>query len=242
MWSGAESGNRFWVALTLTLAVHALVLMVLWMQPAGISQASSDLFVAVEFSDVTLPSGAEPTLEQRLRGVMEEKVANLVGDASAEVSNVRQSTSSMDARMAAEVEAELRAFEQAEFDRLAEEKKDFGLAGIPDDGKNEEVSTLSEWDQRYEGRVIVTYDIPLRKHTYLPIPGYMCLQAGTVVVAVEVSRDGRVRKAEVSETMAGDAAACMEEVALKSAMRSTFKATSGVDQTGTITYTFVAQE
>jgi hypothetical protein len=242
MWSGAESGNRFWVALTLTLAIHALVLVVLWMQPAGVSQASSDLFVAVEFSDVTLPSAAEPTLEERLRGVMEEKVANLAGDASAEVSNVRQSTSSMDARMAADVEAELRAFEQAEFDRLAEEKKDFGLAGVPDDGNNEEVSTLSEWDKRYEGQVIVSYDIPLRKHTYLPIPGYMCLQAGTIVVAVEVSRDGRVRQAEVSETVAGDAAACMEEVALKSALRSTFKVTSGVDQSGTITYTFVAQE
>jgi hypothetical protein len=198
--------------------------------------------VAVEFSDVTLPSAAEPTLEERLRGVMEEKVANLAGDASAEVSNVRQSTSSMDARMAADVEAELRAFEQAEFDRLAEEKKDFGLAGVPDDGNNEEVSTLSEWDKRYEGQVIVSYDIPLRKHTYLPIPGYMCLQAGTIVVAVEVSRDGRVRQAEVSETVAGDAAACMEEVALKSALRSTFKVTSGVDQSGTITYTFVAQE
>ena len=238
MWSGAESGNRFWVALTLTLAIHALVLVVLWLQPAGVSQASSDFFVAVEFSEVTLPSGAEPTLEERLRGVMEEKVANLVGDASAEVSNVRQSTSSM----AAEVEAELRAFEQVEFDRLAEEKKDFGLAGVPDDGNNEEVSTLSEWDKRYEGQVIVSYDIPLRKHTYLPIPGYMCLQAGTIVVAVEVSRDGRVRQAEVSETVAGDAAACMEEVALKSALRSTFKVTSGVDQSGTITYTFVAQE
>ena len=212
------------------------------MQPAGVSQASSDLFVAVEFSDVTLPSAAEPTLEERLRGVMEEKVANLAGDASAEVSNVRQSTSSMDARMAADVEAELRAFEQAEFDRLAEEKKDFGLAGVPDDGNNEEVSTLSEWDKRYEGQVIVSYDIPLRKHAYLPIPGYMCLQAGTIVVAVEVSRDGRVRQAEVSETVAGDAAACMEEVALKSALRSTFKVTSGVDQSGTITYTFVAQE
>lgn len=242
MLNGVETGNRFWIAITLTLGVHALVLLVLWMQPAGISQASSDLFVAVEFADVTLPSSQEPTLEERLRGAMEEKVANLVSNANVDASTVRRSSASAEAQMEAEVEAELRAFERAEFDRLAAEKKDFGLEGVPDDGKNDEVNTLSEWDQRYEGQVIVTYNIPQRKHTYLPIPGYMCLQAGTVVVAVEVNRDGRVQNAEIIETMAGDAAACMEEVALKSAMRATFKATAGVDQSGTITYKFVAQE
>jgi hypothetical protein len=242
MLNGAKSENRFWIAITLTLGVHALVLLLLWMQPAGISQASSDLFVAVEFEDVTLPSSQEPTLEERLRGAMEEKVANLVSNANAAASNVRQSTSSAEARMETEVEAELRAFERAEFDRLAAEKKDFGLEGVPDDGNNDEVNTLSEWDQRYDGKVIVTYNIPQRKHTYLPIPGYMCLQAGTIVVAVEVNRDGRVKKAEIVETIAADAAACMEEVALRSAMRSTFKAIAGVDHSGTITYKFVAQE
>jgi hypothetical protein len=238
----AASGNRFWIALTLTLGVHALVLLVLWMQPAGISQASSDLFVAVEFEDVALPSSQEPTLEERLRGAMEEKVANLVSNANTDASNVRQSSASAEAQMEAEVEAELRAFEQAEFERLAAEKKDFGLEGVPDDGNNDQVNTLSEWDQRYDGQVIVTYNIPQRKHTYLPVPGYMCLQAGTIVVAVEVNRDGRVQKAEIVETVAADAAACMEEVALQSAMRSTFKATAEVEQSGTITYKFVAQE
>ena len=75
--------------------------------------------------------------------------------------------------MAEEVEAELRAMEQAEFERLAADQKDFGLEGVPDDGQNGRVNTLSGWDQRYEGRVIVSYDGEPQAciaHPRLPMP------------------------------------------------------------------------
>jgi TonB family protein len=155
---------------------------------------------------------------------------------------VRQSTSAQDeARMAEEVEAELRAMEQAEFDRLAREEKDFGLEGVPDDGQNGQVNTLTGWDERYEGRVIVSYDVANRKHVYLPIPGYQCLEAGKVVVEVEIARDGSVIKARVVQSVVGDAAVCLNDAALKYARRSVFETRTDADQVGTITYEFVAQ-
>jgi len=234
--------QRFWVAMVLTLSLHALVLFILWMQPAGRYATAANAFIPVEFAEIEAVERATQTLEQQLRAQMESRVSNLVADANASASSVRQSTSAQDeARMAEEVEAELRAMEQAEFDRLAREEKDFGLEGVPDDGQNGQVNTLTGWDERYDGRVIVSYDVANRKHVYLPIPGYQCLEAGKVVVEVEIARDGSVIKARVVQSVVGDAAVCLNDAALKYARRSVFETRTDADQVGTITYEFVAQ-
>lgn len=234
--------QRFWVAMVLTLSLHALVLFVLWMQSAGRYAAAANAFIPVEFAEWEAAESVAPNLEQQLRAQMESRVSNLVADANASASSERQSTSAQDeARMAEEVEAELRAMEQAEFERLAADQKDFGLEGVPDDGQNGQVNTLSGWDQRYEGRVIVSYDVANRKHVYLPIPGYQCLEAGKVVVEVEIARDGSVTKARVVQSAVGEAEACLNTAALKYARRSVFETRTEVDQSGTITYEFVAQ-
>ena len=205
--------ERFWVAMVLTLSLHALVLFVLWMQPAGRYAVAANAFIPVEFADLEAAESVAPTFEQQLRAQMESRVSNLV--------------------------AELRAMEQAEFERLAADQKDFGLEMVPDDGQNGQVNTLSGWDQRYEGRVIVSYDVANRRHVYLPIPGYQCLEAGKVVVEVEIARDGSVTKARLVQSAVGEAEACLNTAALKYALRSEFR--TGVDQSGTITYEFVAQ-
>lgn len=236
--------NRFWWAMCLTLSVHALALLAMWLQPAGISRAEDGMYVAVEFADeANLPEEAHTSLENQLRAAMEARVANLVGDETAAASAEWRSTTAYRSQqqMAAEVAAELKAFEQAEFERLASETKDFGLSGVPDDGHHEVVNTLSEWDKRYEGKVIVSYRIPGRKHIHLPVPGYLCLNAGTVVIAVEIAQDGSVTKAQIQSAPTGEAGVCMSEVALKSALRSVFNVRIDADQSGTITYEFVAQ-
>jgi hypothetical protein len=238
----AGGSQRFWVALVLTLTVHAIVLLALWMQPAARYAAAADAFIPVEFADAGIFTAQLPTLEEQLRAQMESRVSNLVSDANATASSELQSTSAADLeRMAAEVEAELRAMEQAEFERLAEEDKDFGLEGVPDDGQHGKVSTLSGWDRRFEGRVTVSYDVENRKHVYLPIPGYQCLEAGRVVVEVEIARNGDVIKARVAETASGEAKDCLHAAALKYAQRSVFEPRTDVDQFGFITYEFVAQ-
>ena len=234
--------ERFWVAMVLTLSLHALVLFVLWTQPAGRYAVAANAFIPVEFADLESAESVAPTFEQQLRAQMESRISNLVADANASASSEMQSTSAQDeARMAEEVTAELRAMEQAEFERLAADQKDFGLEMVPDDGQNGQVNTLSGWDQRYEGRVIVSYDVANRKHVYLPIPGYQCLEAGKVLVELEIARDGSVTKARVVQSAAGEAESCLNTTALKYALRSVFEIRTGVDQSGTITYEFVAQ-
>lgn len=234
--------QRFWVAMVLTLSLHALVLFILWMQPAGHYAAAASAFIPVEFADLETAETTAPTLEQQLLAQMESRVSNLVADANATASAELQSTGARDeARMAEEVEAELRAMEQAEFQRLAAEEKDFGLEGVPDDGEAGQINTLTGWDQRYDGRVIVSYDVVNRKHVYLPIPGYQCLEAGKVVVEVEIARDGEVTKARVVQSAVGNAEACLNAAALNYARRSVFETRTDVDQSGTITYEFVAQ-
>ena len=234
--------QRFWWAMVLTLSLHALVLFVLWLQPAGRYAAAADAFIPVEFADFESVDAPMPTLEEQLRTEMEARVTNLVADANAAGSEELQSTSAADAnQMAAEVEADLRAMEQAEFERLAAEEKDFGLEGVPDDGQNDRINTLSGWDQRYEGRVIVSYDVENRKHVSLPIPGYQCLESGRVVVAVEIAPNGEVTKARVASGASGDGGACLNEAALKYANRSVFQVRTAGAQSGTITYEFVAQ-
>jgi TonB family protein len=236
------SAQRFWVAMVLTLTLHAIVLLVLWMQPAGRYAAAAAAFIPVEFADAEAFDAVVPTLEDQLRAQMESRVANLVADATATASSELQSTGASDeARMAAEVAAELRALELAEFERLAQEEKDFGLEGVPDDGQNSDVNTLSGWDRRYEGRVTVSYNVENRKHVYLPIPGYQCLEAGTVVVEVEIARNGDVVKARIVDAAVGEGEACLHEAALKYAQRSVFEPRTDADQTGSITYEFVAQ-
>ena len=242
----ARVSKRFWVAMALTLSVHAIALWVLWMQPAARYAAAAEAFIPVEFAEAEAFEAVVPTLEDQLRAQMEARVSNLVADANAAGSSELQSTGAADAkRMAAEVEAELRALEQAEFERLSQEERDFGLEGVPDDGQHTEVNTMSGWDRRYEGRVTVSYDVENRKHVYLPIPGYQCLEAGRVVVEVEIARNGDVVKARILESAhgkaAGDAEPCLHAAALNYAQRSVFEPRTDLDQTGLITYEFVAQ-
>ena len=62
-----------------------------------------------------------------------------------------------------------------------------------------------------------------------------------VVVEVEIARDGSVTKAQVVQSAVGEAEACLNTAALKYARRSVFETRTEVDQSGTITYEFVAQ-
>ena len=57
--------QRFWVAMVLTLSLHALVLFVLWMQPAGRYAAAANVFIPVEFADWEAAESVAPTLDAR---------------------------------------------------------------------------------------------------------------------------------------------------------------------------------
>ncbi|MDE0870772.1 MAG: hypothetical protein OSA37_02510 [Flavobacteriales bacterium] len=243
-----ESRQRVWVAISLTLFFHFVVLLALWVQPLHGNSTPESQYVEVGF-DVpeTGETLQEHSLEELLFQRMNREVANLVSDASKSTSSDRQSSMAEPDAMAAEVEAELRAMEQAEFERLAAEKKDFGLEGVPDDGKRDQVQTLSEWDRRFEGQVTVEFDLPGRDQLLLDVPGYRCQGGGMVVLNIEVAGDGSIDLADlagvqVSPGNGQGVQECLVEEALKSARRSKFRASKGGTTSGTLTFRFIAQQ
>lgn len=94
----------------------------------------------------------------------------------------------------------------------------------------------------YVGESSVSYNLPGRYKTYLPIPVFKCEFGGRVVVAIVVNQAGRVLEAKVveQESKVDD---CLWEVAVDAALRSEFSVDVRAPelQEGTITYNFVKQ-
>lgn len=229
-------------ALVISLSLHALVLAFMAYRPLE-GPAETKQFVELDFLEEPLALEQEfQTMEERLAASIAQRVANLKSDRNAATSSEERSsaTGQNAANLAAEVEAELRAFEAAEAARLAAEAKDFGLDKIPE-VDDRSVDTFSDWDKRFEGEVTVTYDCDGRTPFRLDVPGYRCKGGGTVEVEVAVDRDGNVVESWVA---LGAGAPCLEEEAMKSAGRSKFglKPSAPKRQTCTIRYVFVPQE
>ncbi len=249
------SRHQFWTAMTITLALHATVLIVLAFQPVQHGRPASTEFVAVDFVNASdFEPAKEQSMEQMIQSRLNERVANLTANEQSERVQDRLSTASApDIQSLTEsVEAELRAMEQAEFERLAADKKDFGLEGVPDDGASDAVETLTEWDKRYDGQVTVSYDLGGRIHRNLPIPGYKCRVAGSVAIAIKVAPDGRVIQSKIESVELGsvanqggvqsDASGCIARAALESAAASIFIAVANQPSSGVINYRFLAQD
>lgn len=247
--------QRFWVALAITLGLHAFILILMSFQ--SVRQEATDLaeYVAVDFVDeANVDRIKEQTMESILQERLNERVANLAANEQSELSQSRVSSSSAanDEDISKSVEAELRALEQEEFEKLAAEKKNFGLEGVPDDGAKGTVQTLTEWDKRYDGQVTVSYDLSGRMHRNLPVPGYKCQMAGSVSISIKVAANGRVISAKVASVQLADAKRelgtssglhdCIARAALMSAEASQFEAIQGDVESGQLNYRFLAQD
>jgi len=95
----------------------------------------------------------------------------------------------------------------------------------------------------YQGPTRIYYDLANRVHTYLPIPIYKCQGSGKIMLTITVNQKGEVTYASIiaSESTTNDP--CLIETAEKYALISRFNAdiNSPKDQSGTLTYLFVAQ-
>jgi hypothetical protein len=253
--NGQGAKNRFLVAITATLALHAFVLILMSFQPVRSGDGSRAEFIAVEFADDgQLDEIKEQTMESLIQDRLNERVANLAANEHSQRTEDRRSSSSQEdiQELEASVDAELRALEKAEFERLAAEKKEFDLEGVPDDGAQGQIQTLSEWDKRYDGQVTVSYDLDGRMHRKLPVPGYRCKVAGSVSIIIKVTSQGRVIHAKIAsvqlasplgdEGMISDMDDCIASAALESAQASSFEAVEGDASMGTLIYRFLAQD
>jgi TonB family protein len=106
----------------------------------------------------------------------------------------------------------------------------------------EEKVIKPEKESQFKGPSVISYFLEGRKARYLPVPAYKCEGGGTVVVDIEVERDGTVSKASIdtSNSVLDD---CMNNAALEAAKKSMFTidAVAPNRQVGSITYLFVPQ-
>lgn len=95
----------------------------------------------------------------------------------------------------------------------------------------------------YSGPTRIYYNLPGRTHSYLPIPIYKCEGSGKAVLSIEVNPNGIVLDAKIIESESTISDPCLAETAISSALMSRFNPDIKLEknQTGTLTYLFVAQ-
>lgn len=183
----------------------------------------------------------QEAIQQQALGIPQE-VKNVTSNITADV----KPTFSQ-AKLTERVENDLRAFEQEEFDRLAQERRERG--------EEVEMPQLdpSKWNKelymdkaaepvKVEGATTVWHDLQGRVREN-DVPGYLCRTQGRVAVRITVDRSGRVQKAEVDPSRSANADECMIEHALRSSQRARFNALSSAPdpQKGTVFFLFMPQ-
>ena len=94
----------------------------------------------------------------------------------------------------------------------------------------------------YSGPSVLSYEVPGRKGSYLPIPAYKCMGEGEVTVNVTVNPQGKVITASVKDDVSSDDS-CLRAYAVRAAQSSMFSSKAGAPakEYGYITYRFIAQ-
>lgn len=226
-----------------TLAMHSCLLFVftlMELRTTPTEDERSDMRVEVISDDQ-----AEEMIQQIEHPDMEpmRSVTNATSNITAEQTRPSYSPAKLEAR----VESELREMEKAEFDRLAQERKDRGEeVTIPelDPSKwNKELYMEKAAEPvKVEGATTVWHDLKGRVRAD-DVPGYLCKEQGRVALSIQVAPDGHVEKAEFDASRSAGADECMLQHALTSAKRARFNTASGAPdpQKGTLYFLFVPQ-
>jgi len=232
--------HKFGVIGTLLLHLLALFIFTLWtLRMVPRPDEVSDMRIEVlseEESEMLIED-----MEREALG-LPERVTNLTSNITAET---RPTFS--ESRLAERVENDLRTFEQQEFDRLAEERRERG--------EEVEMPELdpSKWNkERYmekaaepvkvEGATTVWHDLQGRVRAS-DVPGYLCKEQGRVAVRVAVDRSGKVLKAEYDASRSVNADECMIDHALRSSQRARFSSMANASDPhkGTVFFLFMPQ-
>jgi TonB family protein len=229
-----------------TLMLHTMVLFVMAMSKLPVkNEATTEEDIPLEMmAPQDLP--LDPMLQPPLMAAVEVK--NLTSNSRAEVrSSATFLSSRAQERISNDVESDLKDFEAAEFNRLAEERKAAGKEVVmpeldPSKWDKEKYMDKTPKPAKVEGLTTVSYEFDgeQRADVHLEVPAYLCKGQGRVLIRIQVDASGRVIKAELDPSSASDE--CMRQNALASASDARFTSLSGVNgQRGRITYIFLAQ-
>lgn len=226
-----------------TLTLHTSLLFVFTLAQLRNERSPSspeDLHVDVlqeEMAEQLVQQIEHPELAEEL------KVTNTTSNITAE----RSTFSFSPTKLAERVENELRSMEQAEFDRLAQERKEAGDEIVipeldPSKWNKERYMKSAAEPIKVEGATTVWHDLTGRTRED-DVPGYLCKEMGRVAITIHVDRAGRVEKAELDPGRSEGADDCMLEHAMASAKRARFNSSSVAadPQKGTLYFLFLAQ-
>lgn len=226
-----------------TLALHTILLFA---------------FTLAQLDGTDSPTGPEDML---VEVVQEEKAEELVQriehpelaatlkvtNATSNITAQRSSPGYSAARLAERVENELRSMEQAEFDRLAQERKEAGKEIVipeldPSKWNKERYMQTAAEPVKVEGATTVWHDLTGRTREN-DVPGYLCKEMGRVAITVHVDRSGHVARAELDPARSEGVDDCMLDHAMSSAKRARFNRSqaSPDPQKGTLYFLFLAQ-
>ncbi|HQV75267.1 MAG TPA: hypothetical protein PLE78_07240 [Flavobacteriales bacterium] len=226
-----------------TLAMHSCLLFVFTLMELRTTPTEE------ERSDMRVEVISDDQAEEMIQQIEHPELVptRSVTNATSNITAERTSPSYSPAKLEQRVETELREMEKAEFDRLAQERKDRGEEVI--------IPTLdpSKWNKelymekaaepvKIEGATTVWHDLKGRVRAD-DVPGYLCKEPGRVALSIQVASDGSVQKAEFDASRSTGADECMLEHALTSAKRARFSAAAGapIPQKGTLYFLFVPQ-
>ncbi|MBX2973381.1 MAG: hypothetical protein KF797_09775, partial [Flavobacteriales bacterium] len=226
-----------------TLAVHTVLLFLFSL--AQLHTKPQDVIQGETYVELIPPAEAEQLIQRMENPELAEQMQ--VTNATSNITAERVMSSFSHARMAERVESDLRAMEQAEFDRLAQERRDAGEEIVipqldPSKWNKEQYMKSAAEPVKVEGATTVWHDLKGRTRDD-DVPGYLCKEMGRVAISVQVDRQGRVLKAELDASRSQGADDCMLEHAMASAKRARFNALSTAPdpQKGTLYFLFMAQ-
>ncbi|HPF89812.1 MAG: hypothetical protein H6592_00645 [Flavobacteriales bacterium] len=226
-----------------TLALHSMLLFLFTLLELRNEPMAETM--SMSHVDVLEPEKAEELMEriEHPELVAAREVINATSNITAE----RVTNQFSHARLAERVENDLKAMEQAEFDRLAQERRDQGKEIVipeldPTKWNKEQYMKTAAEPVKVEGATTVWHDLKGRTREN-DVPGYLCKEMGRVAVAISVDRQGRVVKADHDAARSQNADACMLEHAMASAKRARFSAqpTASEPQNGTLYFLFMPQ-
>ena len=240
--------RAIWYAAIAALAVHVVALTIL--EYCGrIPAPKTQAYAAVDFVDFeeVETRTMEEAVRDRLEARMQDRISNVSADRNARIGNETRSSRADEAAMSEKVEAELRAFEQAAFDALADSRGNADSEGVSRPERDDlPIERYEGWDERVAGKVTAEYDLGGRKALNLDIPGYRCQGGGVVTLAIVVSPGGDVLEASLTSIASGGGdtmANCLEAEALRSVRQCRFQSRADAPrrQSGTLTYRFISQ-
>ena len=235
-----SNGNLAGILITVSIHLAVIIILLLTVVEPSIRKQSAtyefDFTKQDEIEKIEKEVQRQKALNDRLEKLLKEN-----GVGSEPVRNVTVDRGSLKDDRGTDAEKLYREAEriQKQYEEIMSRGDDSFIAM-----KEPRHSEKKEEEQKsvYSGPSVLSYEVPGRKGSYLPIPAYKCMGEGEVTVNVTVNPQGKVIAASVKDDVSSDDS-CLRAYAVRAAQSSMFSSKAGAPakEYGYITYRFIAQ-